>query len=290
MIYSMTAFARNEQSHPFGHLCWELRSVNQRFLDINLRLPEECRAIEPKVRNILSTKLKRGKIDASLRYKAAPQTQQALELNTDYASKIIQACASIQSLDSRIAAPRATEILHWPGVIRQIEQDVADIAAAALAQLDSALDELIANRAREGQRLQPQLLQRCEDIAQLVAQVQQRRPEVIQQMRSKIETKLSQLQIQTDRDRVEQELVLLTQRLDVDEELERLRVHISEIRDVLTATTPTAVGRRLDFLTQELNREANTLGAKAADTTTTQAAVDIKVLIEQIREQVQNIE
>ncbi|HEX7026336.1 MAG TPA: YicC/YloC family endoribonuclease [Gammaproteobacteria bacterium] len=289
MIRSMTAFARIERKHDFGTLTWELRSVNHRYLDIGLRLPEDLRGIDQAVREKISTRCKRGKIDCSLRYK--PETgvkNEKIQVDMDMASAVVEACRQIETLIRGGPALRAIDVLNWPGVVKEAEKDYTPIEAVALEQLDQALDELLATREREGERTAAQLLERCDTIAGLVADVRKRRPDVLDYIRNKVESKLAEMQVNIDRERLEQELVIVAQRMDVAEELDRLDTHITEMRNVLDSDEP--VGRRLDFLMQELNREANTLGSKSADAQTTKAAVDLKVLIEQMREQVQNIE
>lgn len=289
MIKSMTAFARIERKHDFGTLTWELRSVNHRYLDIGLRLPEDLRGLDQAVREKISAKCKRGKIDCGLRYKPEPATKsESLQVDMDAARAMVEACRQIEGFIGGGQTLRAIDVLNWPGVVRETEKDSTPIEAAAIGQLDDALDELLATREREGERTAAQLLERCDAIAALVAEVRIRRPDVLEYIRNKVETKLAEMQVNVDRERLEQELVIVAQRMDVAEELDRLETHIAEMRNVLKSSEP--VGRRLDFLMQELNREANTLGSKSADAQTTRAAVDLKVLIEQMREQVQNIE
>lgn len=289
MIKSMTAFARIERKHDFGTLTWELRSVNHRYLDIGLRLPEDLRGLDQAVREKISAGCKRGKIDCSLRYKPEPATKsESLQVDMDAARAMVEACRQIEGIIGGGQTLRAVDVLNWPGVVKETEKDFTPIEAAAVGQLDDALDELLATREREGERTAAQLLERCDAIAALVAGVRVRRPDVLEYIRNKVETKLADMQVNVDRERLEQELVIIAQRMDVAEELDRLETHIAEMRNVLKSREP--VGRRLDFLMQELNREANTLGSKSADAQTTRAAVDLKVLIEQMREQVQNIE
>lgn len=289
MIKSMTAFARIERKHDFGTLTWELRSVNHRYLDIGLRLPEDLRGIDQAVREKISAKCKRGKIDCNFRYKTeASVKSEKIQVDMDMASAVVEACRQIETIIRGAPALRAIDVLHWPGVVKESEKDYTPIEVAAIEQLDQALDELLATREREGERTATQLLERCDAISGLVAEVRTRRPDVLEYIRSKVETKLAEMQVNVDRERLEQELVIVAQRMDVAEELDRLDTHIAEMRNVLKSDEP--VGRRLDFLMQELNREANTLGSKSADSQTTKAAVDLKVLIEQMREQVQNIE
>ncbi len=288
MLKSMTAFARVEAKDEFGSLVWEIRSVNHRYLDTSIRLPEDLRGLEQKIREAVAGYLKRGKVDCTLKYKAEASTVSTINVNLQYAQDVIGACEQINGLLNNASATRAVDILRWPGVVKEPERDQSPVEQLAMQQLTQAIQELIATREREGARILEMLQQRCGAISQLVQQVRERRPQVLQAIRTKLETKVADLQAKVDQDRLEQELVIIAQRMDVDEELDRLDTHITEVESVLGKKEP--VGRRLDFLMQELNREANTLSSKSADSETTQVAVDLKVLIEQMREQIQNVE
>lgn len=288
MLRSMTAFARTEQVYDFGSLTWELRSVNHRYLDISLRLPEDLRGLEQVVREKISARLKRGKVDVNLRYKLSSSAASAIEVDEEFLKSLLSAQKQLESLVDNAAAVDPVAVLRWPGVIKEQERDWTPLEAAASSQLETTLEQMIATREREGQRIAEMLQQRCDGIAGIVSTVRQRRPEALQHIRQKVENKIADLQIQVDQNRLEQEMVLIAQRMDVDEELDRLDSHLKEMTRVLKQSEP--VGRRLDFLMQELNREANTLGSKSADADTTKATVDLKVLIEQMREQIQNIE
>jgi uncharacterized protein (TIGR00255 family) len=285
---SMTAFARIERKYEFGILSWELRSVNHRYLDVSLRLPDELRSIEQAVRDTVSGILQRGKLDCSLRYKSDVAAAGEIHIDAAVVQSVLNACKQVGDLIGKHEPLKPLDVLRWPGVLKEAEQDLTPLETAALQQLKAALNELTANREREGGRMAELLAQRCRTIGEIVVSVRRRRPQVFKAVRDKIENRLADLQVQVDRDRLEQELVMLAQRMDVDEELDRLDTHLKEITEVLARDEP--VGRRLDFLMQELNREANTLGSKSGDVETTQAAVDLKVLIEQMREQIQNIE
>jgi uncharacterized protein (TIGR00255 family) len=285
---SMTAFARVERKYEFGVLTWELRSVNHRYLDISLRLPDELRGLEQAVRDTAAGILQRGKLDCSLRYKADQAASGEIQIDAAVVKSLMNACNQVAGLIGQQSPLKPLEVLRWPGVLKEAEKDLTPLEAAAVQLLKAALQELTATRAREGGRISELLNQRCRNIGEIVASVRRRRPQVLQAVRDKIESKLADLRVQVDRDRLEQELVILAQRMDVDEELDRLDTHLKEITAVLARDEP--VGRRLDFLMQELNREANTLGSKSGDAETTQASVDLKVLIEQMREQIQNIE
>lgn len=289
MIKSMTAFARIERKHDFGTLTWELRSVNHRYLDVGLRTPEELRGLEQAVREKAAVKCKRGKLDCTLRYKPDfANAGEQIQVDMAYAQSVINACREIDHILGSGESLRAMDLLKWPGVVKVAEKDQTPLELAAIRQFDEALDELVIIRQREGERTAELLQQRCTIISGLVASVRERRPQVLQYIRNKVEARLAELQVNVDQQRLEQELVMIAQRMDVAEELDRLDTHITEVQNAFK--NDDAVGRRLDFLMQELNREANTLGSKSADAETTRAAVDMKVLIEQMREQVQNIE
>jgi uncharacterized protein (TIGR00255 family) len=289
MIRSMTGFARAEKKYDFGTLSWELRSVNHRYLDLAVRLPEDLRGMEQPVRDIVARVLSRGKLDCILRFKSESAMTANIQIDAAVVQSLLAASAQLaQLLKSQNELLKPLEILRWPGVIREGEKDFTPVESAALAQLQEGLQQLLAMREREGQRIKDMVLQRCETIRETVAKVRQRRPQVLKFMRDKIKQRLADLEVQVDQNRFEQELVMLTQRMDVEEELDRLEAHLAEVRNVFAQDQP--AGRRLDFLMQELNREANTLGSKSGDVETTQAAVDLKVLIEQMREQIQNVE
>ena len=287
MIRSMTAYASAEGPSARGRLVFELRSVNHRFLETGFRLPEEFRALERKLRERIEKRISRGKVDVTLRFRSDAATA---ELSINQAL-----LANLQRLEREIAQalPNATpptrfEVLAYPGLINEPEVDSASLIEAALALFDSALDDFIATRTREGERLKVALVERLDGIAAIVAQVREWLPDIRAGLRQKFETRIAELKQPLDPGRLEQELVLAFHKLDVDEEIDRLHAHIAEVRGRLDAPEP--IGRRLDFLMQEFNRESNTLGSKSVDTRTTQASVELKVLIEQLREQAQNIE
>jgi uncharacterized protein (TIGR00255 family) len=288
MIRSMTAFARSERQGDWGTITWELRSVNHRYLDVFFRLPDEFRALEAQCRERVQQRLGRGKVECSLRYQPSGVVPGELDLDEAAAGAVVVACERIEKLMNNPARLTAIEVLRWPGVVREQRPELEALRAEALSLLDAALAELRATREREGERLREVLEQRCAGITEIVARVRERRPQVMQGLREKLMARIESLDVTPDPGRLEQELAIVAQRLDVDEELDRLDTHLAEVVDVLKRKEP--VGRRLDFLMQEFNREANTLGSKANDVETTQAAVDLKVLIEQMREQVQNIE
>lgn len=288
MIRSMTAFSHQENTSDNGSLSWEIRTVNHRYLDISIRLPEEFRSQENAFRSQIQKRLKRGKLEASLRYTNSTNTDNAVVVNEPLARALIVACRQIESITDNPDPLKAVDILRWPGVTQDTPPDLDKLNEHAQSLLLAALDDLIATRKREGQRLSEFLFQRCDQIAEIIVKVRKQRPKVVAAIKDKINARIEELDITPDNNRLEQELVMLTQRLDVDEELDRLMAHLDEINEVLERDEP--IGRRLDFLMQELNREANTLASKSNDADTTQSAVDLKVLIEQMREQVQNIE
>lgn len=288
MIRSMTAFARVEKNTEKGLLSWELRSVNHRFSEVTLRIPEDLRPLEPKIREIIANRIKRGKIDANLRFQPVSNELQNFDIDKDLTVKLAHATREIDQLLYNAAPINALEVMRWPGVIKPPEQDFDQLSVDTQALLEEALTELIDTRIREGEKLKAIIETRCSAIEEQVKTVSQRLPEILKAMRSKLEERLSEIKGELDPTRVEQEIVILANKADVDEELDRLLTHVGEIRRVLDQDEP--VGRRLDFLMQELNREANTLGSKSVHTDLTNASVELKVLIEQMREQVQNIE
>lgn len=287
MIHSMTAFARRESQGDWGAFTIELRSVNHRYLELGLRLSEEVRVLEPRIRERLNQSLGRGKVDCAIRYQA-PAEYATLEINRELVTQLAHVSREIDGILYNAAPVNSFDVLRWPGVLQLPTPDPERLHTEAMTLLDAAVADLIATRAREGDKLKELILQRCTAMTDIIGQVNARRPEVLARARERLDTKLAELKGELDPTRLEQELVLLAQRLDVEEELDRLDAHLEEVRRVLEQKGP--VGRRLDFLMQELNREANTLSAKSQDVDTTRYAVDLKVLIEQMREQVQNIE
>jgi len=290
MTASMTAFARRETATPWGGLVWELRAVNHRYLELSLKLPDELRAIEPAVREQLGKRLGRGKVDCHLRL-AAREGADAV-LDEAMVARLVALAQKTQGLAAvaggSVTPWRMVDLLRWPGVFKSAAVDAEALHKAALALLTEALGELDATRTREGAQLAAILRQRLDGMEEIAARVRALLPEVRQNFRERLLARLQDVRAELDPARVEQELLLFAQKTDVDEELDRLIMHLNEVRRVLDDKGQ--VGRRLDFLMQELNREANTLGSKAADVRVTNAAVDLKVLIEQMREQVQNIE
>jgi uncharacterized protein (TIGR00255 family) len=283
----MTAFSRQELQSEQGDLTWEVRSVNQRYLEVALRLDDSFRSLEMQIRKMFANKLGRGKIDAVLRYKK-PQQQAGFEIDQDLAKSVIKGCNELGEFADDSAPVDMLRVLQWPGVIVADTLDQAELNKSVLDTLKKAIDELVTVRETEGTALQAMILHRCEEIEAIAKATRQRLPEILEQQRNKVQTRLDELQLELDNDRLEQEMVMLAQKTDVAEELDRLESHVIEVRNVIARDEP--VGRRLDFLMQELNREANTLGSKSIDTDTTRYSVELKVLIEQMREQIQNIE
>jgi uncharacterized protein (TIGR00255 family) len=288
MVYSMTGFARVEIRKDWGELVWEVRSVNHRYLESFFRMPEELRIFETKCRDLAGKKLKRGKLDCQLRFKKQLTETQSMLLDEELAKQVVRLCHEVENFLPHSASLDALNILRWPGVVKEPELEMDSLGQAVLESFEQALKELSAMRSGEGERLKEMLLQRCVSIGTIVQQVRANRPAVVEAIREKLNARLQELVEKPDMDRLEQELVMQAQKLDVDEELDRLESHVAEVREVLERGEP--VGRRLDFLMQEFNREANTLGSKSSHVETTRASVDLKVLIEQMREQVQNIE
>lgn len=292
MLKSMTAFSRVQQSNASGEIVWEIKSVNHRYLEPGLKLPEEFKSLEPDIRQQLGKNLKRGKVDISLRYKLLNKAQTAIHLNDALVKNLREVEQQVLAIVHEGHSLSVADILRWPGVVDEMDNDFAPLKEMALESLDGALKQLVESREREGKALLEMISSRCDQTEEIVKQVQKRRPEVADETRQRwenqIKDKLSSMSESADPGRLEQELVILAQKMDVEEELDRLLAHIEEVRRVLKRNEP--VGRRLDFLMQELNREANTLSSKSQDGETTRLAVDLKVLIEQMREQVQNIE
>ncbi|SED06829.1 YicC/YloC family endoribonuclease [Pseudomonas anguilliseptica] len=287
MIHSMTAFARAEQAGANGTLSWELRSVNHRYLEPHLRLPESFRDLEGAAREALRNGLSRGKVECTLRF-SDDNAGKALQVDLERAAQLVAAAESVAGLIKQPAALNPLEVLGWPGVLVADAADPQALNQRALALFNEALTELKKGREREGAELAKLLNERLDSILEQVAALRELVPQMLAGQRQKIIDRCAEMQAELDPQRLEQELVILAQKSDVTEELDRLSTHVSEVRRVLK--TGGQAGRRLDFLMQELNREANTLGSKAFDTRSTQAAVNLKVLIEQMREQVQNIE
>ena len=286
MIRSMTAFANGERVTPWGTLGCELRSVNHRFLELGVRLHDDLRALEPALRERIAKRVSRGKLDITLRLRS-PEGEGGLHADP---ARLAELARLAQELASPFPGMRVefTRLLQFPGVLQAPATDAAALHAEALALLDDVLDEFIAAREREGGKLATGIAERVDAIAAIAGHVRELMPVIRTGQRTKLENRLAELSQPVDPGRLEQELVIWLQKLDVDEELDRLDSHVTEARRVLTLRE--AVGRRLDFLLQEFNREANTLGSKSVDARSSAAAVEMKVLVDQVREQIQNIE
>lgn len=287
MIYSMTAFARRELKADWGSAVWEIRSVNQRFLETYFRLPEQFKSMEPVLRERFRKQLQRGKVECALRFFANDAATGKLSLNQDLAKQVIQAADWVQA-QGESAGVNPIDVLKWPGVMSAEETDMDSIQGDILKEFDLTLTDFIAARATEGVNLKAMIEQRLDGISAEVEKVTTQMPGVIKWQREKILSRFEEAKIELESTRVEQEMVMLAQKVDVAEELDRLISHIGETHKILKKGG--AVGRRLDFMMQEFNRESNTLGSKSINTDITQSAVELKVLIEQMREQIANIE
>ncbi len=288
MIASMTAFARHEQQESFGTLIWEIRSVNQRYLEPNFRMPDLARSSEHLLRDILRKQLNRGKLECSLRFEKNTQSSSQIQLNHDLLNALLLANQSIAEKIPNASPEKASTFLQWPGVIESLELEKEALEAALLHSFKQTVKQLAMHRQTEGEQLKLLIEQRLATIEVICQQVRGFLPDIIAKQKQKLVDRFEELQLNVDPERIEQEIVLLAQKIDVDEELDRLETHIKEVKNTLKKGGP--CGRRLDFLMQELNREANTLGSKSINSETTQAAVDLKIAIEQMREQIQNIE
>lgn len=284
----MTAYARGQLTDKDSHLEWELRSVNHRYLDVSLYLPSSLCSHQSALNEQIRKVLKRGKIEAKLSYESISKDAYKLVINAEKVNALLDAQQQIEALTPTSPSLTTFEILNWEGAVDPLKTDDRQVAKQAHKLLAQTLEDLIATRQREGQQLSQFIAQRCDEIETIVTSLRSRRKDVLQALRQKVLKRIADLDVSIDENRLEQELVIQAQRLDVAEEIDRLAAHLQEVRNVLQRSD--AVGRRLDFLMQELNREVNTIGSKSNDTKTTQAVVDLKVLVEQMREQVQNIE
>ena len=287
MPRSMTAYARITAEHSWGSISCELKSVNHRFLEVGFRMPESLREAETTLRDMARKKLGRGKIDCSVQI-TFNHSDASSELDLETAREHIKIVESISAEITQPGTISAIDIMKLPGVLKDSSIDIKQLSKAGIQAFDLALDQMLEGRAREGEKLANMIEQRLSGIEAQIAVVRKHLPEILKQQRNRLHEKLAELKDQLDEQRLEQEMVIISNRADVDEELDRLEAHVIEIRRVLGDQA--SIGRRLDFLMQELNREANTLGSKSISNITTQASVELKVLIEQMREQIQNIE
>lgn len=288
MIRSMTAFARKDIDGDWGSLTCEIRSVNHRYLEPAFRLPENLRELENDMRDILRKQLRRGKVEVSLRLQLAEAAGGGLNINMRLAEELNIAANEINRLLDNPAHVSAIEVLRWPGVLQASQPDLKPVKEAGLALFAEAVNELTQVREREGARLRPLFDERLQEMSVLIARVRERMPQILEQQAKNLKERFAAACIELDAERLSQEMVMLAQKSDVAEEMDRLDAHLGEVKETLSQDQ--AIGRRLDFLMQELNREANTLSSKSIDSDVTRIAVDLKVLIEQMREQVQNIE
>ena len=288
MTLSMTAFSRQQQEQKWGSLTWEIRSVNHRYLETSVRLPESLRALENGVREAVRERLTRGKVECALRFQSEAKFSSDLHLNTKLIQQLVQANIEIEQITGSSVSLKNMEVLRWPGVIEEQDFDKTSIEKQALSLFSAALDDLVATREREGAELQGFIQQRIVSVREIVVSIRNKMPEILAKQKQNILDRLADLQAELEPTRLEQEVSLLTQKADVEEELDRLDSLLNEVERALGAKGQK--GRRLDFLMQELNREANTLSSKSIVVETTLNAVELKVLIEQMREQIQNVE
>ncbi|NOI43157.1 YicC/YloC family endoribonuclease [Vibrio alginolyticus] len=288
MIYSMTAYARKEVKGDWGSAVWEIRSVNQRYLETYFRMPEQFRGLEPVLRERFRKRLARGKVECNLRFEANPAAKGELSINEALASQVIKAAEQVMHMTGELSRINPFQVMQWPGVMETPEQDMDAVNKVLLEAFDGAMDEFIEARAREGENMKALIEQRLEAITSEVVKVRARMPEILEWQRERLFSKFEDAKVELEPSRVEQELILLAQKSDVAEELDRLDSHVKETTNILKKGC--AVGRRLDFMMQEFNRESNTLASKSISTDITASGVELKVLIEQMREQIQNIE
>lgn len=290
MIYSMTAFSRIQSQGEWGNLVCEMRSINHRYLEIGVHMPEALRVLEMPIREMIKQHLKRGKVECAIRYQqgSASSDHASVSINATLAKELCLAAEKVAAFLKHAGPVSPSDILRFPGVMETKEADVKKLQEEVFLLLEKTIEDLLAARAREGEELKHLFLQRMDLIQQELVKVRGRLPQVIQEQQERLAKRLSDVKLELDNGRLEQEMVVYAQKIDVAEEIDRTETHVTEVRRVLKEGG--LAGRRLDFLLQELNREANTLGSKSVDTVLTHAAVEMKVLIEQVREQVQNIE
>jgi len=288
MIYSMTAYARKEIKGDWGSAVWEIRSVNQRYLETYFRLPEQFRGLEPILRERFRKRLARGKVECHLRFEANPAAKGELSINQDLAKQVISAANQVMSLTGEESRLNPFQVMNWPGVMETPEQDMDAVNKALLDGFNEGLADFIEARGREGENMKDLIVTRLDAITEQVVKVRARMPEILVWQRERLMTKFEDAKVELEATRVEQELILLAQKSDVAEELDRLDSHVKEANNILKKGG--ACGRKLDFMMQEFNRESNTLASKSISTDITASGVELKVLIEQMREQIQNIE
>ena len=288
MIHSMTAYGRTEDKKNDNSIACEIRTINHRYLEISIRMPEELRSLEQKIRENISQKLKRGKIDCNIRIDKNTSKNGPLLINQNVLKKVIDAAENTSINLSNPSALSALDLIQWPGVLEKDSLEPTKINKSILKLLAQTLDVVIDTRKREGEKIKKMLTQRCSKIKKIVSNTQKKMPMIQKKLREKLKQRAKELVNELDNDRLEQELLFISQKMDIAEEIDRLLAHTEEVERVLDQSGP--IGRRLDFLMQELNRESNTLGSKSNHLHTSNASVELKVLIEQMREQIQNIE
>lgn len=284
----MTAYGRVENSEGQNSISCEIRSVNHRYSEISIRLPEELRPLEQKIRDHISGKIKRGKIECNIRIEKHNAYDEALSINQDLLKNIIEASKRINSDLSTSAPLDSLDLLRWPGVLEKSTLDVKEIDKLLFPLVNEAIDIVIDTRQREGEKIKKMLTDRCTKIKEIINNVQKQIPDILKNYRKKLTQRVQEISDEIDNDRLEQELLFLSQKADIEEEIDRLSAHVDEVVRVIERKEP--IGRRLDFLMQEMNRESNTLGSKSNHIYTSNASVELKVVIEQMREQIQNIE
>lgn len=288
MLYSMTGFARHTQSSSWGQLSIEIRSINHRYLESSFRCPDNLKVLEPILKEKLSQHISRGKIEVQIRLVGDNNASARLLLNESLVEEYLNAHRQISNIIKSDKSLTATEIMRLPNILTQAEVNIDEIKTVLLDLFITTLDDLAKNRAIEGEKIAKMISTRINAMRELIKEAQIIRPEAVKKLREKIMTKLQEIDIESNAQRLEQEIVFYTQRLDIDEEIDRLNAHLSEMEAALLRKEP--IGRRLDFITQELNREANTLSSKSQDLNLTKIGIELKVIIEQIREQIQNVE
>ena len=284
----MTAYGRVENSEGQNSISCEIRSVNHRYSEISIRLPEELRPLEQKIRDHISGKIKRGKIECNIRIEKHNAYDESLSINQDLLKNIIEAAKRINSDLSTSAPLDSLDLLRWPGVLEKSTLDVEEIGKLLFPLVKEAIDIVIDTRQREGEKIKKMLTDRCTKIKEIISNVKKQIPDILKNYRKKLTQRVQEISDEIDNDRLEQELLFLSQKADIEEEIDRLGAHVDEVVRVIDRKEP--IGRRLDFLMQEMNRESNTLGSKSNHIYTSNASVELKVLIEQMREQIQNIE
>jgi uncharacterized protein (TIGR00255 family) len=284
----MTAYGRVENSDNQNSISCEIRSINHRYSEISIRLPDELRPLEQKIRNHISDKIKRGKIECNIRIEQQDAYNEALSINKDLLKNIIEVAEKINSNLSTSTSLNSLDLLRWPGVLRKKTLDVKKIDKLLFKLVDEAIDIVIDTRQREGKKIKKMITDRCSKIKKIINDVRKKMPTILKSFRKKLTDRVQEISSELDNERFEQELLYISQKMDIEEEIDRLNAHIDEVIRVVDQKGP--IGRRLDFLMQEMNRESNTLGSKSYHIKTSNASVELKVLVEQMREQIQNIE